>query len=47
MMEFHQEGWYICNDHCGKKFKNEKLFDAHLNRIDIQFQKYNNQIFDF
>ena len=47
MMDFHQEGWFICYDHCGKKSKNQKLYDAHLNRIDLKIQKYNDQIFDF
>lgn len=34
MMEVHGEGWVICEDHCGRKFKSQKYLEAHLARVE-------------
>lgn len=34
MMSIHGEGWFICEEHCGKKFSSIKLLDSHMQRID-------------
>ena len=33
MMEVHDEGWVICENHCGKKFKTENLFQSHIVKV--------------
>jgi len=35
MLSVHNEGWFICEQHCGKKFKSKKLLDAHVQRFEV------------
>lgn len=34
MQEKHDIGWHICENHCGKQFKNKNYLDAHLKRVE-------------
>ena len=42
-LEEHDEGWIICEDHCGKKFRSQKNLDSHVKRI----QERQKQIYTF
>ena len=44
-MEVHDEGWFICENHCGKKFKTEALFQSHIHRVKDSRLKKNKQIY--
>ena len=47
MLKVHDEGWFICQDHCGRKFDKQKSLDAHLKRIEQTMAKKNQQIYNF
>ena len=47
MLKEHDEGWYICEEHCGKKFKKQKNLDAHLERVNNNENRKNKQIYNF
>lgn len=44
-MEVHNEGWFICENHCGKKFKTENQFLSHVQRVKGTMLKKNKQIY--
>lgn len=46
-MESHQEGWFVCEDHCGKKFKNQKFLQAHLLRVNEQQEMNEDRCYAF
>ena len=47
MLDFHDEGWFVCEQHCGKKFKNEKAYLAHIARIEDNEQLKRLRIYEF
>ena len=34
LQEEHDQGWFICEHHCGKRFKQEKTYQAHMSRVE-------------
>lgn len=34
MLEKHDLGWFVCDDHCGKKFQSQKLLEMHVERVN-------------
>lgn len=46
-LEEHDEGWLICNEHCGKKFKSQKYLDAHLARVKENWLKTRGHMYTF
>lgn len=47
MLDEHDEGWLICEDHCGKKFSYQKNLDAHLERVAANRAKHAEQVYTF
>jgi hypothetical protein len=47
MMERHEIGWIICEEHCGRKFKSEIFLNAHLERVEEQIEKLNSKLYNF
>ena len=47
MLEQHDDGWFRCVDHCGKKFRFKKMLDAHIQRVEEINAIKNDQMYSF
>ena len=47
MMNVHEEGWVICTEHCGRKFKAERFLEAHLERVTEQARIKKERFYSF